>query len=232
MSQLTVNSVLLVLLHLIITALANVKITPIAVNSKSNENMKSDLKVEEARFRDPVMPEYYDRNRQGFVTSPYDDNYGGSAFDRYGYSNYYNRINSGSYGGYGSKYGYDNKFGGIYSGSSLENKFNQLTGYGNKFGYGSAGPVYGPYGNPSPISGGSFSGLLPPELEAKGSILLPLAGAALLGIAAYALVSNPGIATAGLAGPAIGKRRKRSLFDEKVEQHLAYRAHKKQTQKQ
>jgi hypothetical protein len=44
-----------------------------------------------------------------------------------------------------------------------------------------------------------------------------------IGIAAYALVSGPGIA----AGPVIGKRRKRSLFDEKVEQHLAYRAHKK-----
>jgi hypothetical protein len=110
MSQLTVNSVLLVLLHLTLSALANVKITPIAVDSKSNGNMKSDLKVEEARFRDP-MPEYYDRTRQGFVTSPYDDNYGGSAFDRYGYSNYYNKINGNS-NTYGTKYGYDNKFGG------------------------------------------------------------------------------------------------------------------------
>jgi hypothetical protein len=38
------------------------------------------------------------------------------------------------------------------------------------------------------------------------------------------LISNPGIAMA--AGPvAYGKRRKRSLFDEKVDQHMAYRAH-------
>jgi hypothetical protein len=29
-------------------------------------------------------------------------------------------------------------------------------------------------------------------------------------------------------GPMIGKRRKRSLFDEKLEQHIAYRAHHKQ----
>lgn len=50
----------------------------------------------------------------------------------------------------------------------------------------------------------------------------------LLGIAAYALVSGPGIAA---AGPVIGRRRKRSLFDEKVEQHLAYRAHNKKSQK-
>lgn len=49
------------------------------------------------------------------------------------------------------------------------------------------------------------------------------------GIAAYALVTGPGIAA---AGPVIGKRRKRSLFDEKLEQkYLAYRAHKKNQQK-
>lgn len=35
-----------------------------------------------------------------------------------------------------------------------------------------------------------------------------------------------------ISGPVIGKRRKRSLFDEKVEQHLAYRAHKKQQKTQ
>jgi hypothetical protein len=112
MNQLIVNSVLLVLLQLALSAFANVKITPIAVNSKSGENMKSDLKVEEARFRDPVMPEYYDRNRQGFVTSTYDENYGGSAFDRYGYNNYYNKINNNNFDRYGSKYSLDNKFGG------------------------------------------------------------------------------------------------------------------------
>lgn len=65
---------------------------------------------------------------------------------------------------------------------------------------GSGGAVYGPYGNPSgPIGSGGllgggglmggsgpmghnhFSGLLPPDLEQKTSVLLPLAGAALLG---------------------------------------------------
>lgn len=43
------------------------------------------------------------------------------------------------------------------------------------------------------------------------------------GIAAYALVASPAMAM----GPMIGKRRKRSLFDEKLEQHMAYRAHRK-----
>lgn len=43
----------------------------------------------------------------------------------------------------------------------------------------------------------------------------------LIGIAAYTLFTNPGIAM----GPMLGKRRKRSLFDDKLEQHLAYRAH-------
>lgn len=72
--------------------------------------------------------------------------------------------------------------------------------YGTKYPYNpanvnSGGPVFGPYGNPS--SGGqqaggygpqmgngmfsTFGGILPPELEQKTSVLLPLAGAALLG---------------------------------------------------
>lgn len=98
---------------------------------------------------------------------------------------------------------------------------NLLSGglYGNRYPLENRplGPTNGPY---PPIG----SGIMPPELEAKVGLLLPLAGAALLGIAAYALVTNPGIAMA--AGPvAYGKRRKRSLFDDKLEQHMAYRAH-------
>lgn len=108
---------------------------------------------------------------------------------------------------------------------------NYLTGglYGNRNGYPTVpdnrpipGPNSGAYGPmmPPPPHGG----LLPPELETKIGILLPLAGAALLGIAAYAIITNPGMAMA--AGPvAYGKRRKRSLFDDKLDQHMAYRAH-------
>lgn len=36
------------------------------------------------------------------------------------------------------------------------------------------GPVYGPFNSPT-------GGILPPELEQKTSVILPLAGAALLG---------------------------------------------------
>lgn len=79
-------------------ALANMKITPISVDKS-----KSDLKVEEARYRDPIMPEYYnnylDRNRQNFVTG---GSYGGSSlsnYDRYGYNN------NNNYDRYGSNYG-------------------------------------------------------------------------------------------------------------------------------
>lgn len=86
MNQFAAISVLLIVLQSSLSALANVKITPIAVDNKSNVK-SNDMKVEEARYRDPIMPEYYDRNRQGFVTSTYLDNYGGSAFDRYGYNN-------------------------------------------------------------------------------------------------------------------------------------------------
>lgn len=86
MNQFAVTSVILIVLQSSLSALANVKITPIAVDNKSNVK-SNDMKVEEARYRDPIMPEYYDRNRQGFVTSSYLDNYGGSAFDRYGYNN-------------------------------------------------------------------------------------------------------------------------------------------------
>lgn len=81
-----------------------------------------------------------------------------------------------------------------------------------------------------PYPGAGFSGgLLPPDLEQKSSLILPLAGAALLGIATYALVANPGMAmgSMGSMAPAFGKRRKRSLYDVKLEEHMAYRAHQR-----
>lgn len=109
----------------------------------------------------------------------------------------------------------------------MENKINYLTGglYGNNRPYPDSRPI-GPVG-PHPIPPPPHGGLLPPELEAKAQFLLPLAGAALLGIAAYAFITNPGLAMA--AGPvAYGKRRKRSLFDDKLEERLmAYRAHQR-----
>ena len=82
MNQFTVTSILLILLQVSRYAHGSGKIVPVAVDSQSNNK---DLKTEEARFRDPVMPEYYDRDRQGFVTQNYGNNY--SPYDRYGYNN-------------------------------------------------------------------------------------------------------------------------------------------------
>lgn len=87
--------------------------------------------------------------------------------------------------------------------SFIDNKLNYLSGYGSKFPYGVGSAVFGPYGSPTlggqtgiqigqqagmgghgglgGLGGAPGSGLLPPELEAKASLLLPLAGAALLG---------------------------------------------------
>lgn len=101
MHRLAVSSVALIILQSVLSAVANVKITPIAIESKSN--LKSDLKVEEARgYQNPVVPEYYgnsfDRNRQNFVTSNY-GSYGSglSSYDRNGYTAGYGS-NSDRYG--------------------------------------------------------------------------------------------------------------------------------------
>ena len=112
MNQLTVSSVVLIILNLVINAIANVKITPIAVENKSN--LKSDMKVEEARgYQSPIMPEYYggsyDRNRQNFVTSSY-GSYGDtlSNYDRYGssYNSGLDKYGS-NYDRYGSQWNKD-----------------------------------------------------------------------------------------------------------------------------
>lgn len=104
MNQLVVSSIVLILLHSSCCVLGSGKITPVAVDNQSNG--KQDLKPEEARFRDPVMPEYYDRDRQGFITSNY--NGGNSPYERYGYSNNFDRLASSYYatrfpGGYDSR---------------------------------------------------------------------------------------------------------------------------------
>jgi hypothetical protein len=109
MNQFTVTSILLILLQVSRYALGSGKIVPVAVDSQSNGN--KDLKTEEARFRDPVMPEYYDRDRQGFVTSNTGNNY--SPYDRYGYNNNFDRAASQYYanrfpGGYDSRERYGN----------------------------------------------------------------------------------------------------------------------------
>lgn len=121
--------------------------------------------------------------------------------------------------------------------------YNPGTGWGNTYGSG-----VGSYGNRYPNGGGSVNGpfpgagIFPQDPDGKSSLLLPLAGAALLGnflcqfflasvsshlhlagIATYALVANPGMMPMG----AMGKRRKRSLFDKKILEHLAYRAHQR-----
>lgn len=104
MNRLIVSSFVLFICDAV---LANVKITPIAVENKSNP-MKSDLKVEEARYRDPIEPEYYggggfDRNRNNFITSNYDRYSNGlSNYDRYGYNN--NDRYGSTYDRYSSQY--------------------------------------------------------------------------------------------------------------------------------
>lgn len=117
MNGLTRISCVLFVLHSTSNAIANVKITPIGVDSMSSVK-PNDLKVEEARtFREPVIPEYYgsnyDRSQpKNFVTS-----YGGSTtYDRYGGNTYENK-----YGGSA----YDNKYGG-----NSYNKYN-TNGYGS-----------------------------------------------------------------------------------------------------
>lgn len=208
MNTLRSSCVFLMLSQFLMTANANVKITPIAVDNKSN--LKSDLKVEEARYQNPIMPEYYDRsssyydrNRQNFVTG---GSYGNSLsnYDRYGYNsngasgyggssaygaNNYGSNNYGSYGGTKSKkiprYLNGNlihvllDYGSL--GTMLENKLNYMSGgsynpsYGNRYPYDNNPMNVPPYPPP-------HGGLLPPELEAKSGLLLPLAGAALLGL--------------------------------------------------
>lgn len=114
MSRLLVSSVVLIILNSVISVLANVKITPIAVDNLKS-NLKSDLKVEEARYRDPIVPEYYgnsyDRNRQNFVTSNY-GSYGDgiSNYDRYGTNSGYNSAMDkygSNYDRYGSQWNKD-----------------------------------------------------------------------------------------------------------------------------
>lgn len=116
MNQLTVSSVVLIILHSVLSTLANVKITPIAVENNKSNLKSSDLKVEEARYRDPIMPEYYgnsmgnsyDRNRQNFVTSSYGNSYGSglSNYDRYGMNGGYDKYGS-NYDRYGSQWNKD-----------------------------------------------------------------------------------------------------------------------------
>lgn len=141
MNRLAFSIVVLIVFNSVISALANVKITPIAVENKSNLKA-SDLKVEEARYRDPVMPEYYgsngyDRNRQNFVTGSSYGSYGGgmSSYDRYGSGMGYDRYGSGAGGDrYGSNIGTDRYGSGIsdrYGGSNIGSSIGG--GYGSQW---------------------------------------------------------------------------------------------------
>lgn len=198
MKQFAVTSVILIILHTVLSE-ANVQIKPIPVDNKNSG--KNDLKPEEARYQNPIMPEYYQGNRQGFVTSNFMDNLG--AYDRYGYNNLDNKFGSTYFDRYGSN---SNKYGGLdYNnrerfGSSefIKNYFKNCikvdhikdygvntspldTKFGTSFGRPGfpptpteGGAMFGPFGYPT-------GGILPPELEKKASVVLPLAGAALLG---------------------------------------------------
>jgi hypothetical protein len=123
MNRLAATFVLIIVNSVIIVMAENrMKITPIAVENKSNLK-GSDLKVEEARYRDPVMPEYYgnsfDRNRQGFVTGSNYGSYAGgmSSYDRYGSGMGYDRYGSGLTDRYGS--GFADRYGGNSIGSNM-----------------------------------------------------------------------------------------------------------------
>lgn len=137
MNRLALTSFVLIVLNIVIrSALANVKITPIAVENKSNLKA-SDLKVEEARYRDPVMPEYYggsyDRNRQNFVTGSNYGSYAGgmSNYDRYGSAMGADRYGSGLGGDrYGSGIGGD-RYGSGLGGSSYGSGYDR---YGSGMG--------------------------------------------------------------------------------------------------
>ena len=308
MNRLTRISCLLFVLHSTSNAIANVKITPIGVDSMSSVK-PNDLKVEEARtFREPVIPEYYgsnyDRNQpKNFVTSyggsttydryggntyggnNYENKYGGSSYDnKYG-GNSYNKYNTNGYGsnsangnGYGSNNGNSNgygssSYGADRYGSKYPNqdrigiskyywiklfKFQDLIHASINTGYGTTSPgssidnkYYIPGGsyntntnmNRNPFEnsngvfqqGGQYPGNNPSEHvfdlhnpSTQKSLLLPLAGAALLGVAA-ALVVNGGalpLFHMGSAGAMYGKRKRRSLADDKFAQHLVYRGYK------
>lgn len=103
MKQFAVTSVILIVLHTVLSE-ANVQIKPMPIDSKNSG--KNDLKPEEARYQNPIMPEYYQGNRQGFVTSNIMENLG--AYDRYGYNNLDNKFGTTYYDRYGTnKYGLD-----------------------------------------------------------------------------------------------------------------------------
>lgn len=123
------STVVLIIFNSVISAMA--KSTPIAADDKSSFKA-SDLKVEEARYRDPVMPEYYgnsyDRNRQNFVTG---SNYGSYA----GQMNSYDRYGSGGYERFGSGVGvdrYGSAVGGDRYGSSPGNAFDKVAAQWNR----------------------------------------------------------------------------------------------------
>ncbi|CAO1324278.1 unnamed protein product [Diamesa hyperborea] len=250
MNRLTRISCLLFVLHSTSNAIANVKITPIGVDSMSSVK-PNDLKVEEARtFREPVIPEYYGSNYErnqpkNFVTSyggsttydryggntyganNYENKYGGSSYDnKYGGNNY-NKYNNNGYG--------SNSYGTTSPGSSIDNKYYIPGGSYNT----NTNTNRNPFENSNGIfqQGGQYPGNNPLEHgfdlhnpSHQKSLLLPLAGAALLGVAA-ALVVNGGalplfhMGSAG-AGAMYGKRKRRSLADDKFAQHLVYRGYK------
>lgn len=132
MNRLMFSTVVLIIFNSVISAMASVKITTADENKSSFK--ASDLKVEEARYRDPVMPEYYgnsyDRNRQNFVTGSNYGSYAGqmNSYDRYG-------SGMGGYERFGSGVGvdrYGSAIGGDRYGSNPQNAFDKVAAQWNR----------------------------------------------------------------------------------------------------
>ena len=136
------STAVLIIFNLVISAMASVKITTNPDDNKSSFKA-GDLKVEEARYRDPVMPEYYgnsyDRNRQNFVTGSNYGSYAGqmNSYDRYGSGmGGYERFGSGvGVDRYGSAVGgdrYGSGIGGDRYGSNPQNAFDKVAAQWNR----------------------------------------------------------------------------------------------------
>lgn len=207
--------VLLVILSRSVECVSNSKTTS---SPSSNDGVK-DLKTDGTSFWSP-QPEYYherDRysrpDRTDFVTS-----YGGSNENKYGGS---------TTASYGSKdrFGYG-PFSTTGSGGSAYFTSGGIYDRNKPLHYGPPQPVEythtdydGHYDYNSPGHGYSLGHPYGSGKDIAKSVLIPLAGAALLGIAA-ALVANPVLLHLGVAA---GKKRKRR--DVMANAHnLAYRA--------
>ncbi|KAL9704402.1 hypothetical protein quinque_007920 [Culex quinquefasciatus] len=212
----SVAIVLLVVLNRAVECVTNSKTTS---SPSSNDGVK-DLKPDGTSFWSP-QPEYYDRDRYSrpdrtdFVTSfgSNENKYGGSTTasygnkDRFGYGPF-STTGTGSGSAYFTSGGIYDRNKPLHYGSPQPVEYTH--DYDNHYDYNSQqGHGYSlghhPYGSGKDLA---------------KSVLIPLAGAALLGIAA-ALVANPVLLHLGVAA---GKKRKRRDAVMANAHNLAYRA--------